>query len=523
MKQSRKIIYRLIIFFACLGLVISGTCLTVSAGLITKKVVFYNSDGELNVTDWNDVNENLSVENGTLTVPNNSDSDTRLISKEIAVKDEYFEDMATVKGKIRFNQLPKDEKFILAFGLSSVESLLAEPGNVEIEFTNHSGISVALVCYDQNGDSKTVAAPTKIGASVGGLFEINATLKNNQQLVLSINGREIIRSQIPVSGVGRIGFLQTGSCGASMSDFEVSFFKYERPENANVKEDFEKGFFNDNLFVSSTQRSNGSPSYLAIVEKDGNHFLEYRNTGLAFFGTKYSYSNFEMTFDILYYCRVTTKDENGKVIMKPANDFSVSIGDMAVKGKGDFYMESTELILFSQVGVSGYIHRPSKFRYSFKENKLIDTSTNEGLSVYIKMVDGNLKVGVKPLSNKSADYTMVCDSYYENFRSGPIKFWSTGLANCAIDNIVINNLDREANVKEVDYKSSEIIQKDFEYKPTKWKFKADKTQATVEEGLSKYQIAIICSALAGVIVIIACAVFSVILKKKAKGVVRNEE
>ena len=89
--------------------------------------------------------------------------------------------------------------------------------------------------------------------------------------------------------------------------------------------------------------------------------------------------------------------------------------------------------------------------------------------MYIKMVDGHLTVKMKALGAKN--YTTVGEADYENAKTGPIKFWTSGYGNCAIDNIRLTNLDEDPNTIEVEYKSAMIEQDDFDYQPAKLTFK----------------------------------------------------
>lgn len=455
--------------FLVISLVVTGFSITAEAGKITKNSGFGNANQELNVAEWYDANENLVFENGKLIIPKDSDGETRIISKEMAVSGTYYKDMVSIKGTMRFTQLPQGEKFILAFGLSHVEALSEEPNNIEIAFMNQGSLAVEVTYYDENGEGQAIVPMKNTGMSVGSSLNIYAVITTDRTIKMNINGKNIFDATIPGTGEGRVGFLQTGSCGVEISDFVATFVKYDRPENTNIFEDFEQEYLNANLFECWVKSAAKSPAHLAIQEYDGNHVLEYRNTQLAFLSTKYSYSNFELTFDVPYYCRTTTKDDAGNVVMTPANDFSVSFGDIAVNAKGDFYTESTELILFSPASVSGYNYRPKKFAYQFTGTDFFDLNSNEGFSVHIKMVDGHLTVAMKALDDKN--YTTVGEADYDNAKTGPIKFWTSGFGNCAIDNICITNLDKEPNLIEVEYKSAMIEQADFDYQTAELVFR----------------------------------------------------
>ena len=469
-RNKTRIGYFLSLFLV-ISLFVTSFSLNAEAGKITKNSSFGNANKELNVAEWYDANENLTFENGKLIIPKDSDGDTRIISKEMAVSGTYYKDMVSAKGTMRFTQLPQGEKFILAFGLSNIEAYSGEPNNIEIAFMNQGSLAVEVTYYDENGEGQVIVPVKNTGISVGSNMNFNAVVTTEQTIKMSINGRSIFDAKLSGTGEGRVGLLQTGSCGVEISDFSATFVKYDRPENTNIFEDFEQDYINANVFECWVKSAAKSPAYLAIQEYEGNHVLEYRNTQLAFLSTKYSYSNFELTFDVPYYCRTTTKDDAGNVIMTRANDFSVSFGDTAVNAKGDFYTESTELVLFSQGSVSGYNHSPKKFSYSFTGTDFFDLNSNEGFSVHMKMVDGHLTVAMKALGAKT--YTTVGEADYDNAKSGPIKFWTSGYGNCAIDNIRITNLDQDPNIIEVEYKSAMIEQDDFDYQTAELVFREE--------------------------------------------------
>ena len=140
-RNKTRIGYFLSLFLV-VSLFVTSFSLNAEAGKITKNSGFGNANQELNVADWYDANENLTFENGKLIIPKDSDGDTRIISKEMAVSGTYYKDMVSVQGTMRFTQLPQDEKFILAFGLSNIEAYSGEPNNIEIAFMNQGSLAV---------------------------------------------------------------------------------------------------------------------------------------------------------------------------------------------------------------------------------------------------------------------------------------------------------------------------------------------------------------------------------------------
>lgn len=456
---------RLLCIVLCLAFAFS---LPVSAGNITTVVTSTNEEGELNVADWYDPNDELEVKNGVLVIPNDSSSETRLITKTLAEKDEAYSSMVEVSGSFKFTSLPSSEYFSIGFGLDSIESYSEEPESAELVFKNSGGLSVAAVYYDENGDKKELTSFVNAG-SVSSVLSLSAVLYCNDELKLSINGREIVSAKLPGSCEGRIGFLQSGNCGAQISGLQVVFHNYDRPENFDYVETFEKGAYNDELFTTAYYGSARTPAGMNVEDYGGSKVLMYRNTGRCYFGTKKQYSNFELTFDIPYISRETKKDDDGNIVLTPCDTFCISFGDVAEDFDGWQFTTSTELVHFTLNTVWGYNHKPEKFRVPYSEMGFSDTNTNEGFSVKMRMVDGNFTLSLKKLGD--TEFKEIASAYYENFRTGYIKFWSTGNSNIAIDNVSLKNLDKNPNLKETKFTSALIKVDDFKYEKIKPIFK----------------------------------------------------
>ena len=444
--------------------------LPVSAGNITTSITATNEEGELNVADWYDPNDELEIKNGVLVIPNDSSSETRIITKILAEKDDSYTAMAEVSGSLKFTSLPAEEYFSIGFGLDGIESYSEEPESAEILFKNTGGLSIGAVYYDESGD-KSEVAPFVNAGSVSSVLSFSAVLYCNDDLKLSINGREVVSAKIPGSLEGRIGFLQSGNCGAEIGNLNVVFHKYDRPENFDYIETFEKGVYNEELFTTAYYGSARSPAGMNVEDYGGSKVLMYRNTGRCYFGTKKQYSNFELSFDIPYISRETKKDEDGNIVLTPCDTFCISFGDVARDFDGWQFTTSTELVHFTLNTVWGYNHDPQKFKVAYGDMGFSDKNTNQGFSVKMRMVDGKFTLYLKKLAD--TEFTEIAAAYYENFRTGYIKFWSTGNSNIAIDNVSLKNLDENPNLIEAKFTSALIKVDDFKYEKIKPVFKSN--------------------------------------------------
>ncbi|MBE7058900.1 MAG: hypothetical protein E7387_07360 [Ruminococcaceae bacterium] len=505
-KSKCKLLLSLIL---CLVFI---TTLPVSAGNITTTVSVTNEEGELNVADWYDPNDELEIKNGILVIPNGSSSETRIITKILAEKDDAYPNMAEISCNVRFTSLPDDEYFSIGFGLDSIESYSEEPDSTELVFKNNDGLAMGAIYYDADGNKNEIAPFKRVG-SVTSPFLLSVILTCDGHIKANINGKEVLSAAIPESCEGRIGFLQSGNCGAEIKNLQAVFHKYERPQNSDYVETFEEGVYNDELFTTAYYGSARSPAGMNVEEYGSSKVLMYRNAGRCYFGTKQQYSNFELTFDIPYISRETKKDEDGNIILVPCGPFCISFGDVAQDFNGWQFTTSTELVHFTLNTVWGYNHNPEKFRVPYSEMGFFDPNTNEGFSVKIKMVDGNFSLGLKKLADK--EFKEVATAYYDNFRTGYIKFWSTGESNIAIDNISLKNLDSNPKLTEAKFTSALIEVDDFKYEKIKPNLDDDS-----RENVSIQYIWIILSA--GVAVLILVASITVRIIKSRKGRKTNE-
>lgn len=475
-------------------------------------------DGQLNSTDWFDAEDSTYVEDGKLILPADSYGNTRIISKIIAQEDSAYQTMFTLTAKIQLSQLPENEKFIFAMGLDSIEAFSGETGNIEIEITNNGQLQLGVVYYDEEGVEKTVAAPKNIGVNQGNEFTLSVTVTTDRQINISVNNAALVELTEMEDLQGRIGFLQTGNCSAAIIACDVGFTQYERPENPNISEDFETDIFNDNWFTTNFISSVRYPASVAVEELDGNSVLMYYNAKLTYFGTKYAYSNFELTFDVPYYLRNMIKDENGNMVAAPTMEFLVSFGDDAVDFNGFGYATSTEAIRFTKDAVHGLNHSPEKFRAEYASRGYFDPTTNEGFSVLVRLIDGHLEVGIKALDAEK--YDILAQADYEDFRAGYVKIWSVNDANFAIDNFKLTNLDDKANLIDTGFESATIIQDDFAYQPSEQVFRpVDQTET--EEPINWMPV-IITGGICAVAVVISI-VIALCLKKRRQKEVTNHE
>lgn len=502
-----------------LSLLVLLTCFStpVQAGVVENKMPL-TADGKLNSTDWFDAEDSTFVENGQLVIPADSTLDTRIISKMLAVRDQAYKNMAEMSGTLCFRQLPQGEKFVVALGLDSVEAYSGEAENLEITFVNNGSIQASVIRFDEDEKAVELAPARSIGAGLGSKISLTIILTTDNGLTVTVNGKTLCSLNGVENAEGRVGFLQSGNCAVEIGDWTTDFTHYDRPENTNLSEDFEKEVYNDNLFSVNYSTSARTPSYIAVEQYGGSNVLMFYNTRLAYFGTKYAYSNFELTFDVPYFLRNSVKSESGRTVAAPTQEFLVSFGDDAQELTGYGYTASTDTLRFTRNTVHSYNQTKEKFRVNYVEKGYADEKTNQGFSVRLRMVDGHLTVAMKSLG--ASGFEKIAEADYENFKTGYIKFWSANDATFAIDNLTITNLDEGANLKEVAFKGATVTQADYDYQSSELKFRA--AEDTKDAETVHVKTIVIVSTLAGCILILAVSIIVVAVRKK-KGDKRAKE
>lgn len=517
MKEIRRKGLRSLCMLFLLILLGINADITADAGVVEQKTSLVNTEGALNATDWFDPEDGLYIENGKVVMSKDSTSETRLISKILCKSDNAYKEMLVLSGNLRFTQLPQGEKFVFAMGLDSLESYSEEAGNVEIEFQNNGTLSVGMTTYNDNGEANTAVALKNVGKNINTTLKFIVTVTTDNKINVVINGIQICNVQVSEELEGRIGFLQSGNCGVELSDFQATFTNYDRPENTNISEDFETEVYNRNLFAFNYITGSRVPAYTQVEEYEDNHVMMFYNSKLGYFGTRHQYSNFELTFDVPYYLREGIKDEKGKTVAAPTQEFLVAFGEDALDVNGFGYATAVEAIRFTPTSVHGLNHKPEKFRAEYGNMGYFDPKSNDGFSVKISVVDGHMTLSLKKLG--ATKYDIIAEADYEDFRTGYIKFWSVNDGNFAIDNIKITNLDDQPNLIDVEFEGALITQEDYDYQPAQVEFRPE-TKAETKDTISPWLLLIGITAI-GCAVMLGLSVFA-IKKSKKKNNVKEE-
>ena len=396
-------------------------------------------------SSWNNVSGDVITEAKKIVFPNNSTESTAYISKAVIRGDKFFEEVESLECNLKFTQLPQGEKFVLAFGLGGIEAASGERDNVEVTFTNDNGIKVGVLTYVDYDTPEEVAAPVATGISIGSSATVKVQILTNQTIKVSINNKEVISAELPIAGEGRVGFIQTGNCGAEVSGLKILYYQYDRPENTNIEEDFEEDGIN--IAVLSGKTTTGTKT-MSLEKLDDSQVLMFKGVDQTYLGTKYQYSNFEMTFDVPYLVLHATENENGDKV-DGTGMVGISFGTGRVGQDKDGYGNALDAVVFKLDSV-----------YSYKKASQY-TGTNpywqeeKPFSMKVSLIDNQVTVAGKWMEEENYT-TLLTYSLGSGISTGCVHFWIMDQGNIAIDNLVIKNMDDTPGIIKKEFKSGKI-------------------------------------------------------------------
>lgn len=509
----------LVLTLACTLFVGNWYSLSVEAGKTVELSSPFSEESEMNNTDWYFADSNIVSKDKTLIIPEDvSTSDTKFVAKTISKVDKSVDQMTGVDTKLRLTALPAGQKFILAFGVASIDASAGGAGSVEMIFTNEDGLKMSIAAYT-DAATNMIMETKSCGISMNKEFSLHAVITPEAKMTVMVNGSKVCEAVLPIEGTGRFGVFQTGKCGAVISEMNYFCSRYETPENSNIFEDFENGDFNINEFYS-TSRTNGCyPSYIGIEEMNGNKVLRFKNTGLAYFATQKQYSNFELSFDIPYFLRGDVFDEAGTQLGKKGGNIGISFGSQQYEAEGYAYVHDVDMIVIREDAVVSHL-RHIWTAPSLTELGISNPNGNEGFSFKYSVIDGHAVCQVKKLS--SDKWITVGEGDYDLQRTGYIYIWSTGNADCALDNIKITNLDENGKVIELKHESNIITAEDYELTEAE-KTLSFRPSGEEKTGFTVETFVVCCTAGAVVLAVAGIAIGSLLKRKKTVKEVKTDE
>lgn len=500
-----------------IGIAVSSVNVTeVQAG--SSDIVIDSSSFEkgINTSVWTASGEEVTAQDGKIVFLGDAVGSTTLITKTSMQESDYQDEIFHLNCKLQIKDLPQNQKFAIGLSLGSAESYSGEAGNIEITFTNEGSLKTGIVAYDTDESVVTLLEPQSGLVSVGKSVDVAITAKKDMTLTVRLNNKTVYDQKSPVALEGRVGFLQTGGCKAEISSFNLKSYRYDRPENVNLTEDFETGSINTNTLTSRQVSGNYYyPSGVQVEEYNGSQVLMFRNSAVGYLGTIYRYSNFELTFDMPYMLYKGEMWDDATVKTPKSGALLVSFGDETDDYESAGYEQSADYIRFDGEKVSRKTET-----VSLADKVSIDKEKNEGYSIRISVIDTIVKVAVKEL-NADAYVEVMSYKIGNKTPNGYIHFWPSGSGTFAIDNVKIVNKDMDANVIDVEYKKGGIEgigAEDWEYERAPMVFMEE------EEAGFNYNLILPIAIGAAVLVAVIVGVVIILKKKnvKRKGEAANE-
>lgn len=505
MKQGKRVAY--ILLMAVLVSVFAWSPMKTEAG--TSELVLDTST--LGESEWSNPEGDVTFSENRLVFPKESTEYTRYISKAKVEADERFANVVSLSATVTFTKMPAGKSFSFGFGLSSIEVLQGEAENIEVIFVNNGGIKVGVTAYDEAGTAQTVAQPKACGISLNKAAKVNVVIGTDSKITVSVNGTTVCTGTLPMTGEGRVGFLQAGECGAEIADLEIRHYKYDTPENTNIDEDFEKGEFDASKLTSrAIDMYNIWPRGQMIEDYNGSKVFMYKQVGLSYLGTIHQYSNFEMTFDVPYIDVVSEYDPaTGTQSRFGQNNFMISIGGEQADWDVDGYSSAIETLVYG----AGSVYSKNNPEEIFGELTKDPWAENgRPFSVKVSVVDSVVTAGIKWMEEKEFQ-TVLTYKLKNGTPQGYLHIWTSAVGNWAIDNLKITNLDENAKLIETEYQSSKWDRpEDAVYEPMKRVYK-ESDDAAKAGVLNAWYFMIPAVAVIGGI---AVAVTAIVTKKKAK-------
>ena len=520
MKRQKLAVIMLLVFSISLSSLIPASkseagqrVTTLDASTIEDSSYWYCPEGDVVTKD------------GKITFTESSEDYTKFISRLAMTANKNSEEFVIVGGSIKFNKMPSGQDFVLALGVQDIEPSLGDAENIEVKFQNKGGVKVSADAYDADGNRQVLSGMKNTGVAVGGKATFRVSITKDSILKVSINGKSVISAKIPVSGSGKIAFMQTGGCAVEISEISIKGYEYDRPENTNVSEDFEKGLDISKIHILNTYEHGGNlfkPGRVAVEEYDGNKMLMFANAAGYYFTTKYQYSNFEMSFDVP---KMQLPEE---MIYDDGSGYFYSFGIL-------FGISNDANVTWDETEAADGIHFGRGGRVTSVKTQLLDktseahpiASENKPFSVKLSVIDGKVTVGLKWMEEKQYEtvgtYTLESGSPL-----GYIRFSIPVITNMAIDNLKITNLDENPNVIETEYQNGIETFEDAKYEEFERVYKdttkkdTDKTNSNdILPGISWYWLLPVAAVIGAAIIGGSFGVVK-IKEKRRKEAVNNE-
>ena len=394
---------------------------------------------------------------------------------------------------LKINELVGEKKFGAVFGVQSLSGDVGDAGTSYLYFEEREGsLGYGLTCYGEQQSEIIPFAALPSGTDAENV-EVAFTLYADGAFDLEIGGDAVYEGDAgDVSPEGYFGFAQSGNFTVKPSDYiDVEILSlylrndyYFKPAAPDVFTDFNDNMLNlDEWLLRSTTAVDGATG---LSVSDGALVFDGagQNSSIT---SRYSYSNFELRFDIGGAKNKPTVDANGNITSgssywiavtfgaetASADDAGYSSGNALANGSFVYFDASQDMetgertgkttVCLVQKGVyQRFVEVPSK--YAFFD---ADFDPQTVVTIRVLVLDGRMSVGMK--LKDEAEFTEVYSYEYENSftPSGHISIYSEGNqyytddrknfdigSTYTLDNLGLYNWDENGNVIDTGYTSN---------------------------------------------------------------------
>lgn len=497
--------------------------LDVSAGYGESVSSFHNDTDELDGSLWAVPNDDIQIEKGKIIFSEDSSNDTRLIVKKLVENTGYSDKLLNLNCDLNFKTIAEGERFIIALAVDTVESYSEEADSLEIYIgRNGKQLYAGVRSYNESGEPQEMSDKVNLGTALGKKVTVQIQATAEQNIKIAINNKVLYNKKSPVNLEGRVMFTQSNGCVVELSNVNITSYTYDRPENSNFTEDFEKGAMNTEVLESKMGFGAGINGHarVDVVDYNGNKVLMFEDAHHLYFGTTKDYSNFEMTFDMPYLQFENILREDGSILKKAQGSMVIGIGCPPGANETFVYTHGPEALVIEKGLIYNYTTKPT-IRKNFDINTYGDPENNVGYSVKIRLVDTILTISLKSRGTGKYD-EMLSYKVANSNPLGRIYICTGNNLNCAIDNLTMTNLDKDGKVVEAGFSSFTPPNEDWDYKP----YDAPYYKGTQEASAEPFDWILVLggASAVGILFLAVCVTIAVIRKtpKKKKGVVSDE-
>lgn len=381
------------------------------------------------------------------------------------VSGDGFEKNLEATYKVKIDNINEGARLVFAFGLSRLSSAFGSDGSGEVYFVWEAGAyKIGVSSFDDGGEKQIVSPRTVNGLTGGKSFVLSVSVEKSA-FIVSVQpdgGASVPVCDASVAGneigaEGYVGIGQIGKCSAEISSVNITSYEYlnaSTPASDISSESFEGGAYNGNVWYSFAQR--GQTGGGVFVEDERLVFRGLTNGG--YFGTKYQYSNFVLTFDLVHVQRTTETDENGELLYRKENNgwFGVSLGQPAYNERNFNIATECMFTLHPDASVKRYTDGSVADSSNLQMKGMVDfwkeSYEGEIFNFRFEAKDGVFRLSCR--RGNTGSYIELMSYSTDSTPYGYVRILAYGVSNVIFDNVEIENTDTNGDLLVTGYKAN---------------------------------------------------------------------